>query len=591
MSFIKNVLATVTGIFISFILLFFFAVIFVASSSSQPEPYIRNGSILKIGLSGSMGERSVDDPIAEALSPGSTSALSLENFRSNLKKATMDSRIKGIWLDLGFLGSSWSGLQEAHTLLKEFKSTGKFIYAYIGDMGANEAAYYLATTADSIFAQPEAMLEFDGFYVSRQFYKGTFEKFGIRADVITAGPYKTAADNYRLDKFSDADREQLGVLLEQFNNGFKTAVSAYSGISGDEIDAFMNALPTLQASSAYERGLIDGFLQPFEFKDLLLERAGTTKLQDVSFSRYVRVSDSAAGLEKPTGQEIAVVYMEGPIMPQVASDLFSFGSESINYGPFAKIFDTLADDSNVAAVVLRINSPGGAVTTSEILRAHVKKLSESKPVLVSMGSVAASGGYYIAMGADSVFAESKTITGSIGVVMAKLSAETMLNEHLGITVDQIKTHSHADWMTLERDLTQEQIQGLTNDLMITYDNFLTLVSDARGLEKEYIHEHAQGRVWTGLDASELGLVDGIATLDQTINIAGEMAGIETWTVSTFPKKKSFIETLMQSGSNQARSLVFNILNVSTDQSTLIRDLRSFNRPGTYSIIPYEISIH
>jgi protease-4 len=591
MSFFKNVLATITGLFIAFFLLFFLTVIFIASSSSEPEPYVRDGSVLKISLSGALAERSVDDPFAEIFNPGGSSALSLENFRSNMKKATSDERIKGIWLDLGFLGGSWSGLHEVHGLLTEFKSNGKFIYAYIGDMGANEASYYLATTADSIFAQPEAMLEFDGFYISREFYKNAFDKFGITADVITSGPYKSAADSYRREDFSEGDREQLSVLLTQFGEGFKEAVTAYSGISSEELDAYMNALPTLQASSAYERGLIDGFMQPFDFEAMIIEKAGTSKLQDVTFARYAKVSRSTAGLEEASGKEIAVVFMEGPIMPQVAEDLFSMGSQAITYKPYADIFNDLEKDDNVGAVVLRVNSPGGAVTTSEILRAHIKKLSESKPVVVSMGSVAASGGYYIAMGADTVFAESRTITGSIGVVMAKLSAEELLSETLGITVDEVKTHTNADWMTLERDLTEDQRQGLTNDLMVTYDNFLTLVADARGLDKEYVHEHAQGRVWSGRDAHELGLIDGVANLSQSIEVAAEMAGLETWSVTRFPAQKNFLETLMESSSNQARSLVMNILNVTPDQTRLIRDIRSMNKMGAYSIIPYEISVN
>jgi protease-4 len=591
MSFFKNVLATITGIFVSFILLFFLAVIFVASSSSQPEPYIRNGSVLKISLSGALTERSVEDPFAELFNPGGSSALSLENFRSNIHKATSDERINGIWLDLGFLGSSWSGLHEVHGLLTEFKSTGKFIYAYIGDMGANEASYYLATTADSIFAQPEAMLEFDGFYISREFYKNAFEKFGVTADVITSGPYKSAADSYRRENFSEGDREQLTVLLTQFSEGFKEAVTAYSGISGEELDAFMNALPTLQASSAYERGLIDGFMQPFEFQAMMVEKTGTSKLEEVSFARYAKVSGSSAGLDDASGKEIAVVFMEGPIMPQIAEDIFSMGSQTITYEPFAKIFDDLEKDENVGAVVLRVNSPGGAVTTSEILRARIKKLSESKPVVVSMGSVAASGGYYIAMGADTVFAESKTITGSIGVVMAKLSVEELLTETLGISVDEVKTHTNADWMTLERSLTNEQRQGLTNDLMVTYDNFLSLVADARGLEKEYVHQHAQGRVWSGHDAQEIGLIDGVADLNQSIAIAAEMAELESWKVTRYPTQKNFLETLLESSSKQARSAVIQLLNVSEDQTKLIRSIRSVNKPGTYSILPYEITVN
>ena len=591
MSFFKNVLATLTALFIAFILLIFIMIGFIASSSSQPEPYVRDSSVLRIELLGMVSERSKDDPFAEVFGSGVIGGLSLEKFRANMKKAKNDTRIKGIWLDMGFMGSSWSGLFEMRELLQDFKTSGKFVYAYIGDQGANEAAYYLATVSDSIFAQPEAMFEFDGFFVQRMFYKNAFEKFGISADVLTSGPFKTAADSYRYDEFSDGDEEQLSVMLNQFSTGFVEAVSEYSGVTTDEVNAMLNSLPTLQAATAYERGLIDGFMQPFEFKEMVIERAGSSKLQEVTFARYSRVEATSAGLESPSGKEIAVVFMEGAIMPDMPTDVFSASQDVITYKKFAKILDDLNDDSDVAAIVLRVNSPGGAVTTSEILRAHIAKVTESKPVVVSMGSVAASGGYYIAMGADSVFAEPNTITGSIGVVMAKLSAETLLEEKLGVNVDEIKTHANADWMTLERSLSAEQYRGLQNDLNKTYDNFISLVADARGLDRDYIHQHAQGRVWTGTDAHELNLVDGIGTLDDAVTVAASMAELESWVIGKYPVPKTFIENLMESSQKNVSARILNLMSIQPDHTQLIRDLRNFNKLGAYSIIPFEITVN
>jgi protease IV len=591
MSFLKNILATLTALFISFILLVFLMIGFIASSSSQPEPYIRDSSVLRIQLQGMVSERSQDDPFAEILGGGVMGGLSLENFRDNMKKAKNDDRIKGIWLDMGFMGSSWSGLFEMRDLLHDFKSSGKFVYAYIGDQGANEAAYYLATVSDSIFAQPEAMFEFDGFFVQRMFYKNAFEKFGISADVLTSGPFKSAADSYRYDEFSDGDEEQLSVMLNQFSIGFVEAVSEYSGVSTDEINAMLNSLPTLQAATAYERGLIDGFMQPFDFKEMIIERAGSGKLQEVTFARYSRVEASSAGLESPSGKEIAVVFMEGAIMPEMPMDVFSASQSVITYKKFAKILDDLNENKDVAAIVLRVNSPGGAVTTSEILRAHIAKVSESKPVVVSMGSVAASGGYYIAIAADSIFAEPNTITGSIGVVMAKLSAKTLLEEKIGISVDEIKTHANADWMTLERSLTAQQYKGLQSDLNKTYDNFISLVADARGLDRDYIHQHAQGRVWTGKDAHELGLVDEIGTLDNAVAAAASMAELETWVVGKYPVPKTFIENVLESSQKSVSARILNLMSIQPDHSQLIRDLRKFDKLGAYSIIPYEITVN
>lgn len=563
----------------------------IVSSASEPEPYIRKGSTLKISLSGMISERKTSDPFQEAFNPGSVSSLSMDQFRSNLKKAAVDERITGVWLDLSYVGGAWTQIAEIRSLLQEFKSTGKYIYSYIGDLGANEASYYLATVSDSIFAQPEAMLELDGFYIQGQFYKKAFEKFGLNADVMNSGTYKTAGDMYTNERFSPTDREQLSEIMDQFSGGFMQAVSEYTGIQTVEVNNIMNAVPSLLAVNAYERGFLDGFMQPFEFEQFLREKNGTSKLQTVNFGRYSRVKAKTAGLTEQKGKEIAIVYAEGPIMPEMPANIFNVTEQNLTYQKLQKVLNDLEEDDNVAAVVVRVNSPGGAVTTSEIIRAHIAKLALKKPVVASMGSVAASGGYYISMGADTVMAEPNTITGSIGVVFMKLSYSELMTETLGITSDEIKSHQHANWFSPDVKFTNEQRRGLQQMVEITYDNFLQLVADARGMEKEQVHEVAQGRVWTGLAAKDVGLVDEIGTLSDAVKLAAEMAGVEEYKIATYPTPKTFFETLMESSKTEARTLVSNILGIRPDTHQVIRQLQNLSRPQVYSIIPIEISVN
>ncbi len=591
MSFFKTTLATVTGIFISFFLMFLLLLIIVASSSSESEPYIRDGSVLNIPISGIIMDRAVEDPFAEVFSPGSSNRVTMDVFRSNIKKAKSDKRVAGIRLDLDNVGGSWSNLTEMRELLIDFKADGKFIYGYINDLGINEAAYYIATVADSIFAQPETYFELDGFYVERQFYKNAFDKYGLQADVITTGKYKSAADDYRSASFSDGDREQLREILNERVVDFTNAVATYSGYTNGEVNAIMNGAPNILIANALERGLIDGLKFPFEFDDFLKERTAQSTLQDVSFGRYTRVKDTSAGLSRPTGKEIAVIYAEGPIMPELPMDIFGGSTQMVTYNKLKNEFEKVLKDNNVAAIVVRIDSPGGAVTTSEIIRGLIADAATKKPVVASMSSVAASGGYYIAMGADTVVAQKGTITGSIGVVMAKLSYGDFLEKQFGITHDQIKTHSNADWFSPVNALTAQQRRALENIADVTYDNFLQLVADARGMEKEQIHRLAQGRVWSADAALEVGLIDAIATLDEAIEIAAQMAGIESYTVGSYPTPKTFLETLMESGNTRLTSIFKQTLDISPNLDAVLREVRSTSRPQVYSIFSSDISVN
>lgn len=591
MSFLKSLLASILGVFIAFTLFLLIVIGVVASSSSESEPFVRDGSVLNIPLSGMIGERRTDDPFMDIFDPAAANRVTMDRFRSNIRKAKSDSRVAGIRLDLAGVGGSWAHLSEMRELLLDFKSEGKFIYAFIDDRGANEAGYFIATAADSIFAQPETYLEMDGFYIQGQFLKNTFDKYGVEVDVITTGTYKTAASNFVEEQFTASDREQLGEIMQQFSDTFVSAVSEYTGMDSETINGIMNGMPNILVSNALERGFIDGIIYESEFKELLKERTGNSTLRDVSFGRYARVSPSKAGVDVPrNAKEIAIIYAEGPIMPDFGSDIFSSGG-NLTYNSMKKAFDEVLEDDNVAAIVVRINSPGGAVTTSEAIRNLFIEAAEKKPVIASMGTVAASGGYYIAMGADTVLAEANTITGSIGVVLMKLSYGNALEENFGVTHDEIKTHQNANWFSPVRSLSPEQRRAMENIADETYTSFLQLVADARGQERDEIHRVAQGRVWTGTAALELGLIDAIGSLPDAVRLAAEIAELDEYIIGTYPKEKTLLESLMESGNVRATQITRRALGIAPSIDKILNDLNVMSRPQVFSIIETDFSVN
>jgi len=592
MSFFKTFLAVILGLFTTAFLLTMILIGIVASSSTETEPYIRTGTVLNIPVFGVVSERAAADPFAEIFDSGASDRVTMDRFRSVMRKAKADERIAGIRLDLSYAGGSFTHLTEMRDLLIDFKSTGKFIYAYIDDRGANEAGYFIATAADSIFAQPETYLELDGFYIQSPFFSNTLERYGLEMEVINTGSYKTAAATFIEDEFSASDREQLQAIMQGYTDVFVQAASEFTGHETSRVNEILNSQPNILIQHALDNGFVHGLMFESEFEDFLSERTDNSSLRDVDFGRYNRVSNAKAGVETPgrNAKEIAVVFAEGPIMPDVGGSIFDEGG-TIHFNKMRETIDDLVEDDNVAAIVVRVNSPGGAVTTSEAIKNLLEQASQVKPLMVSMGPVAASGGYYIAMGADSVFAEANTITGSIGVILTKLSYGKALEENFGVTHDEIRSHTNADWFSPVNTLTAEQRNGLQNIADITYQNFLELVAEARGTTADAIHPIAQGRVWTGQTALELGLVDGIGALPDVIVVAAERAGVEEFTVGHYPAPENFLESLMASGNAQIHAVTRHIFGVQPAMNTLLRDIHRMNRPQVFSILDTDFSVN
>lgn len=582
MGFFKSFLASLLAIFVSFFVLFFFSLALVAglasSGSSESQPNVRDNSILKLQLSGGITETASDDPFEQIFNPGLNAGNSMMGIMVNLEKAAADNRIVGIWLELGPLGTSWSTLYEVREALVKFKKSGKFMYASTNDLGMNEQAYYLATVADSVFAPPLGVFEFDGFYLQPMFLKDMFDKLGIEAEVIRSGSFKSAGEMFTRTSLSNENREQYEAILNTSTAEFLGAVSSFSGLSRSDLDNILNNEPMLGTADAHKRGLISALLQPVEVEDRIkvrLDLGADDKLNTISGGRYFRVSKSSAGITSTsTTNKIAVIHASGTIMPEIVSG-FGEDTGTITVNNFKESLDKVLSDNNVKALVIRIDSPGGAATTSDELQFLIKQAAEKIPVVASMSTTAASGGYYMAMGADTVVASPFTVTGSIGVISMKYNVEELMNEKIGITFDEVRSHRNADWLSFTRPFTPEQAERFQSFNVSTYERFLQVVSENRGMSRDQVNELAQGRVWTGKDAKENGLVDVLGGYQDALDIAANMANIESFKVVTYPIQRTFIERFVA----RSQSIAMTWLYPQTELERLALKVLQLTGPG------------
>ena len=559
MQFFKTFFASLLGTILGILLLIIILFAAVVSSSSEPEPYIRANTVLTITLSGDIPYRAPDDPFQELFNPGAGTPVSVLSLKNNLRKAAADDNIAGVWVTANNVLASWANLQDVYDALGEYQESGKFLYFSTDDIGMNEKAYFLATQADSIFYTPESVFNLTGFAAQITLYRGLLDEIGIEHENLQVGRYKGAVDPFVLRTISDELRVQIEHILDSYSATFVDAISKRTGKTADEVNSLINTPPIQRVQFAHENGLIDAIAYHDEVIDHIKERIGLDEdqtLRTVSHRRYSRVSDRRAGLETTdTSDKIAVIYASGAIMPQISDSPFG-QSGNLTARNFRNQINSALEDDDVKSIVIYINSPGGAATTSDLLWRDIKRASEKKPVVAHMGSVAASGGYYMAMGADTVVAQHNTITGSIGVALNLFHADELLTDKLGLNFDTIKSHEFADLFDLTRPLTSVERDIFEREMEATYESFLNVVADNRGMTRDEVHEVAQGRVYTGWRALELGLVDEVGDLDRSLEIAAEMAGITEFTIDSYPKREDLFQALFGAADTKMRSIMF-----------------------------------
>lgn len=543
-TFIASTLGTVVALGIIIFVMFFF--MFALAASTDQAPRVRTGSVLVVQLSGEIPELLSDDPFTQSFGGGPS--YDLLDLKQAFEKAAVDQRIEGIWLQMSPVSTGWGTLEELRASLLAFKESGKFVVASSEDRPLGEGGLFLASVADEVYASAQAPFEFNGFYIAAEFYKSLLDKLDIEAQPVRAGKYKSAVEPYLRTNLSEENREQLSGLLEDRYDVFINAISESRGLQAEDVRMAMEEKIVLTATDAYREGLLTDLLFKDEVVNVIRGHLGLEdgeELRKISIKSYVNVPASEAGLSRGTDGEIAVVYAVGTIMSGKSGYSANplLGGEIVGSETFNEAIQEAAESDRVKSIVVRINSPGGLASASDAMWREISKAAEVKPVIISMGNVAASGGYWIATAGDMIVANPLTITGSIGVYSMMLDPSGFFENKLGVTFDVIRTGPYADMYSGTRGLSPEEIRLLERSTDETYESFLELVSESRNMTPDEVDALGQGRVWTGMDAKEVGLVDRLGTLDDAIAIAAEQASLEegSYKLRLLPRPKTVFE--------------------------------------------------
>jgi protease-4 len=543
MRFFSTLIASTLGALLAMLLIVFFGFLFIVAivASTDSTPVVRTGSVLVMDLGGPIPERVSGDPFAQAM--GLEAAYDLWDAREGLRKAASDSRVEALWIRMRGGQVSWPIANEVRQSLMAFRESGKPIFASSEDFPVTENAYYIASVADSLFAAPDAFVEFNGFYIASQFYLDLLASLEIDPQIVRSGDYKGAVEPFLRESLSAENREQLNAILATQENVFVEAIASARNLSADRVRQLMTDFGIGSSEEAVEAGLLDGLRHHDEVVSMIKRTLGAdddANLPTVRFSQYVAVPARQAGLSTSGDDDIAVIYAEGQIMSG-SSPL----AEMLTPTSVRESLKSARESDRVKAVVLRINSPGGSATAGDAILRDVHLTAAEKPLVVSMGSVAASGGYWIAMAADTVVADPLTITGSIGVFSMFFDVGDTFDSKLGIKHDVLRTNPHADMLSALRPLSPIEQERMQTSVDHVYSRFLDIVAANRGMEVEQVHELAQGRIWTGSDAKANGLVDVLGGLGDAIAIAADLAGLEegAYRVRELPRPLSFVERI------------------------------------------------
>ena len=542
--FFKFTLATVTGIILSSIVLFFIGimVIFGIVSSSDTETVVKKNSVMILDLNGILVERTQEslENVLSMLTGDNSNVYGLDDILASIKKAKENENIKGIYIQASALGSPYASLQAIRNALTDFKESGKFIVAYSD--GYTQGLYYLSSVADKVILNPKGMIEWRGIASAPIFYKDLLQKVGIEMQIFKVGTYKSAVEPFIATEMSPANREQVTEFIGSIWGQVVSGVSDSRNISPDSLNAYADRmLMFYPAEESVKCGLADTLIYKNNVRDYLKQLANVDKddrLPILGLDDMINVKKNVP--KDKSGDIVAVYYASGEITDQSGS---AASEDGIVGNKVIRDLRKLKDDKDVKAVVLRVNSPGGSAFASEQIWHAVKELKAEKPVIVSMGDYAASGGYYISCVADTIVAEPTTLTGSIGI-FGMIPNVKGLTDKIGLSYDVVKTNKYADFGNIMRPFNEDEKSLL--QMMITegYDTFVTRCAEGRHMTKEAIEKIAEGRVWTGETAKELGLVDELGGIDKALDIAVAKAGIEGYTVVSYPEKQDFLSSLL-----------------------------------------------
>ena len=519
--------------------------------SSMNSVDVPENSVLVLNISGSMPDYDPPDPMAKIF--GVDQAESFSSLLTQLRKAKVDSRVGAILLDINFPGIGWGKADELRDAIKDFKASGKPVYAYM-ELGMNKD-YYIAAAADKIYMPPAGDLYVNGLAAQAQFYRGSLDKLGVEPQFIKIGKYKNAPDQYTEKEMSEAQREVTNAILDEYYGAIVSSISESRNKTPEDVKAIIDNAP-YNAVQAKKLGLIDDAIYREQVEQQIKNQLGykaEDELRKVSMSIYKEVPANSLNLNN--GERVAIIYASGAIMSGSSSNS-PFGGQTVGSDTIIKAVNEAAKDDSIKAIVLRVDSPGGSALASDVMWYALEQAKAKKPVVVSMGDVAASGGYYIACNATKIVAEPRTITGSIGVFLGKPIMNGFY-DWVGISNEYILKGKNAglfrETVKWEGD-ELEKIQGQANN--IYYDNFVPKVAQGRNKTVEEVDTIGQGRVWTGTQAKEIGLIDEFGGLEKAIDIAKELANLpadKDVTRIAYPKPVPFLEKIFGSNEDQTFS--------------------------------------
>lgn len=588
--FFKNVLATAVGVLlVGFITGFFMVVSLVGMALSQSETApVADNSVLVLRLTGSLSERANDDVLA-SLFGDRIPKLGLATMTEAIRQAKESDKVKGIYIEAGaFAPDSYASLAAIRRELEEFRKAGKWIIAY-GD-SYTQGAYYLASVADKVYLNPQGQVDWHGLGSEPVFVKDLLAKLNVRMQVAKVGTYKSATEMFTGEKMSDADRQQTTAYLTGIWQNVVSAVGKSRSLTAQQLNAYADSLVSLAAPQDYVRmRMVDGLLYTDQVRQAVKKKLGLSPDDEIP---QVSMSDLlAAGPEDKKGDEIAVYYAVGDIVDGVVA--MPSRESVIDAQKVCADLQDLAKDKDVKAVVLRVNSPGGSAYASEQIWHQVMELKKVKPVVVSMGSYAASGGYYISCPANWIVAEPNTLTGSIGIFGMFPDVSGLLREKLGLKFDEVKTNKYALFGTRSRPFTADELSHLESYIDRGYKLFRQRVADGRRLKVDQVEQVAQGHVWLGQDALRVGLVDQLGGVEVALRKAAQLAKLTQWHSTAYPVLPDYLSQLLDlpgaARGNYLDEQMRQSLGAYYEPFALIRDLQAQN--PVQARLPFEPNIH
>ena len=588
MNFFKNFLASILGTLTAICLFFALILMLVSAGASiiaspSGTKAVQANSVLDLNLNVPISDRNPSFDELEIILDLNNEVLGLPEILSAIDKAAQNSKIQGIRLRSDFITAGWSQTRSIRNALENFKAEGKFIYSYADIL--TQKGYYLSSVADTIVLNPMGAFEFKGLASEVLYYKDFQDEYGVKMEVVRLGKYKSAVEPFLDNKMSNANHLQIKSLLMDLWSTLNEEVGSGRNLSVETLDDLINKQKIVTPEDAVNHGLIDLLGSESDLEEMVNARLQLEDKDELNFTSVSAVNQSKSDYNKEIKDRIAVVFAKGPI-------LYGEGTKNIiAQGVFIETLKELAEDDWIKAVVIRVDSPGGSALTSELLWQTINEVKEQKPVLVSMGNVAASGGYYIAAGADQIFADPMSITGSIGV-FASLPNASGLMQNMGINAETVETHPNAMGYSIFQPLSPAFEAQTKKSIEQTYTTFKQRVADGRNLTKARVEELSQGRVWTGKQALENGLIDSLGGLQATIQAAAKLANTENYNVMDYPKFEDDLNTIL-SDMNISLGLdrLWNLFLPYTIQPKFDQLIEIKPAARMQLLLPFELKIH